>query len=65
MREGSPAELTGASAETEIRFKRNGSAPYDVPVGLIHSAQDTLFTSGTLGRFCTTIESVPEAQTKS
>ena len=25
VREGSPAELTGASAETEIRFRRNGS----------------------------------------
>jgi ABC-2 type transport system ATP-binding protein len=25
VREGSPAELTGASAETEIRYRRNGS----------------------------------------
>ena len=32
---------------------------------LIHSAQDTLFTSGTLTRFLNTIESVPEAQIKS
>ena len=26
VREGSPADLTGASAETEIRFRRNGTA---------------------------------------
>jgi NADH-quinone oxidoreductase subunit G len=57
--------LTGGAESAHVEVKRNGNAPYDVPVGLIHSAQDTLFTSGTLGRFCTTIESVPEAQTKS
>jgi NADH-quinone oxidoreductase subunit G len=57
--------LTGGAESARVEVKRNGSAPYDVPVGLIHSAQDTLFTSGTLGRFCTTIESVPEAQAKS
>ena len=44
--------------------RRNG-APYDVPVGLIRSANDTLFTSGTLSKFLTTIDSVPEAQAKS
>jgi NADH-quinone oxidoreductase subunit G len=57
--------LTGGAEPAHVEVKANGSAPYDVPVGLIHSAQDTLFTSGTLGRFCTTIESVPEAQAKS
>ena len=57
--------LTGGAEPAQTIARRNGSAPYDVPVGLIHSAQDTLFTSGTLGRFCTTIESVPEAQAKS
>jgi len=40
------------------------AAPYDVPVGLIRSAKDTLFTSGTLGRFCTMMESLPEAKAK-
>jgi NADH-quinone oxidoreductase subunit G len=57
--------LTGGAESAHVEVRRNGSAPYDVPVGLIRSAQDTLFTSGTLGRFCTTIESVPEAQAKS
>jgi hypothetical protein len=45
-----------------MQFARNGHAPYDVPVGLIRSAKDTLFTSGTLGRFCTMMESLPEAK---
>ena len=47
---------------THIHFNKNGHAPYDVPVGLIRSAHDTLFTSGTLGRFCTMMESLPEAE---
>jgi NADH-quinone oxidoreductase subunit G len=53
--------LTGGAAATRLHFSPNGHAPYDVPVGLIRSAEDTLFTSGTLGRFCTMMESLPEA----
>jgi NADH-quinone oxidoreductase subunit G len=56
--------LTGGAEATRVEFARNGHAPYDVPVGLIRSAQDTLFTSGTLGRFCTMMESLPEAKTE-
>jgi NADH-quinone oxidoreductase subunit G len=56
--------LTGGAQATRVRFARNGHSPYDVPVGLIRSAEDTLFTSGTLGRFCTMMESVPEAKAK-
>jgi NADH-quinone oxidoreductase subunit G len=55
--------LTGGAEATRVQFTRNGHAPYDVPVGLIRSANDTLFTSGTLGRFCTMMESLPEAET--
>jgi len=55
------ALLEGAAEPTRLGFRRNGHAPYDVPVGLIRSAHDTLFTSGTLGRFCTMMESLPEA----
>jgi NADH-quinone oxidoreductase subunit G len=55
------ALLEGAAEPTHLGFSRNGHAPYDVPVGLIRSAHDTLFTSGTLGRFCTMMESLPEA----
>jgi NADH-quinone oxidoreductase subunit G len=55
------ALLEGAAEPTHLGFSQNGHAPYDVPVGLIRSAHDTLFTSGTLGRFCTMMESLPEA----
>ncbi len=54
--------LTGGAEPSRVQFSRNGHGAYDVPVGLIRSAQDTLFTSGTLGRFCTMMESLPEAE---
>ncbi len=56
--------LTGGAELTHAHVARNGHAPYDVPAGLIRSAQDTLFTSGTLGRFCTMMDSLPEADAK-
>jgi NADH-quinone oxidoreductase subunit G len=56
--------LTGGAEATRMHVAKNGHAPYDVPGGLIRSAQDTLFTSGTLGRFCTMMESLPEAEAK-
>jgi NADH-quinone oxidoreductase subunit G len=56
--------LIGGAEATRVQISKNGRAPYDVPVGLIRSAQDTLFTSGTLGRFCTMMESLPEAVAK-
>jgi NADH-quinone oxidoreductase subunit G len=57
--------LTGGAEPTSSQFSRNGHAPYDVPVQLIRSANDTLFTSGSLGRFCTMMQSLPEAEVKS
>jgi NADH-quinone oxidoreductase subunit G len=54
--------LTGGAEPSRVQFSRNGHGAYDVPAGLIRSAQDTLFTSGTLGRFCTMMESLPEAE---
>jgi NADH-quinone oxidoreductase subunit G len=54
--------LTGGAEPTKVEFSRNGHAPYDVPVELIRSANDNLFTSGTLGRFCTMMQSLPEAE---
>ncbi|MGB2671216.1 MAG: molybdopterin-dependent oxidoreductase, partial [Candidatus Acidiferrum sp.] len=56
--------LTGGAELTHVNAAKNGHAPYDVPLGLIRSAHDTLFTSGTLGRFCTMMESLPEAEAK-
>jgi NADH-quinone oxidoreductase subunit G len=57
--------LTGNAEPTRVQVARNGHAPYDVPVGLIRSAQDNLFTTGTLTRFCTMMESLQEAEGKS
>jgi NADH-quinone oxidoreductase chain G len=57
--------LTGGAEMTIPHFSKNGHAPYDVPVQLIRSANDTLFTSGSLGRFCTMMQSLPEAEAKS
>src|ERR1700738_2980690 len=60
-----PAGLyTGGAQPTHVQVARNGHAPYDVPAGLIRSAQDTLSTSGSLGRFCTMMDSLPEADAK-
>ena len=56
--------LTGGAEATRVQFAKNGHAPYDVPAGLIRSAKDSLFTSGTLGRFCMMMESLPEAKTQ-
>jgi len=57
--------LTGGAQAIQIPFSKNGHAPYDVPLQLIRSAHDNLFTSGTLGRFCTMMQSLPEAEAKS
>jgi NADH-quinone oxidoreductase subunit G len=57
--------LTGNAEPTRVQVARNGHAPYDVPVGLIRSAHDNLFTTGTLTRFCTMMESLQEAEGKS
>jgi NADH-quinone oxidoreductase subunit G len=56
--------LTGGAEPTKIQFSRNGHEPYNVPVQLIRSANDNLFTSGSLGRFCTMMQSLPEAEAK-
>ena len=53
--------LTGGAVATLAQFARDGHGPYDVPAGLIRSANDNLFTSGTLSRWCTMMESLPEA----
>src|SRR6202040_457438 len=57
--------ITGGAEPTHVHVAKNGHAPYDVPAGLIRSAQDTLFTTGTLTRFCTMMESLQEAEAKS
>jgi NADH-quinone oxidoreductase subunit G len=56
--------LTGGAEPARMHIERNGHTPYDVPAGLIRSAGDTLFTTGTLTRFCTMMESLTEAETQ-
>jgi len=53
--------LLGEAEPTSPVSAANGNARFDVPAGTIFSAHDTLFTSGSLGRYCTTILSLPEA----
>ena len=54
--------MTGGAEPVRPQFTRNGHGAYDVPAQLIRPANDNLFTSGTLGRFCTMMQSLPEAE---
>ncbi len=56
--------LTGGAEVSHPDWPTDGRAPYDVPAGAIFSSRDTLFTSGSLGRYCTMINSLPEAEAK-
>jgi NADH-quinone oxidoreductase subunit G len=53
--------LLGEAERTSPISTADGNARFDVPAGAIFSAHDTLFTSGSLGRYCTTINSLSEA----
>ena len=53
--------LAGGAPLAAAIAAKNGHAAFDVPTGAIRSAQDSLFTSGTLSRFCTMMESLAEA----
>ena len=59
-----PSLLAGGAELAAACATPNGHAPYDVPAGAIRSAGDSLFTSGTLGRYCTMMESLAEAGAK-
>ncbi|MGH9593010.1 MAG: molybdopterin oxidoreductase family protein, partial [Bryobacteraceae bacterium] len=53
--------LLGEAEATAPVSTTNGNANFDVAPRSIFSSHDTLFTSGTLGRYCTMIQSLPEA----
>jgi NADH-quinone oxidoreductase subunit G len=53
--------MLGEAERTSPVSAANGNAKFDVPAGSIFSSHDTLFTSGSLGRYCSTILSLPEA----
>jgi len=55
------ASLLAGGAELSQPSAAPAGRPYDVPADMIFSAGDSLFTSGTLGRYCTMLNSVPEA----
>ncbi len=60
-----PGLLSGGAERTAPAATVNGHKLSDVPAESIFSARDTLFTSGTLGRYCTMMHSVPEAKSES
>jgi NADH-quinone oxidoreductase subunit G len=51
------ALLAGGAALTA---PADGHGPVETPAGLVFSSDDSLFTSGTLGRFSPTLNSIPE-----
>ena len=53
--------LLGEAERTSPVSTASGNANADVPAGAIFSSADTLFTSGSLTRYCTMIQSLPEA----
>ena len=53
--------LLGEAERTSPVSTANGNANFDVPAGSIFSSHDTLFTSGSLSRYCTMVRSLPEA----
>ena len=56
-----PTLMLGEAERTSPVSTANGNAKFDVPAGAIFSSHDTLFSSGSLGRYCSTILSLPEA----
>jgi NADH-quinone oxidoreductase subunit G len=53
--------LLGEAERTSPVSAANDTANFDVPIGSIFSSGDTLFTSGSLSRYCTMVRSLPEA----
>jgi NADH-quinone oxidoreductase subunit G len=58
----SVAGLLAGAALQNSATTRTREAAYDVPLGNIFSSNDFLFTSGTLGRYCSKLESTKEAK---
>ncbi|MGA2482048.1 MAG: NADH-quinone oxidoreductase subunit NuoG [Candidatus Acidiferrales bacterium] len=56
------ALLAGGAEPARLHVPRKGTAHYDVPAGFVFSSHDSLFTSGTLGRYCRMIGSLRESE---
>ena len=60
----SSANLLAGGAERATPGTPAVENGYDLPAGLVFSSEDTLFTSGSLGRYCTALQSCNEAKDK-
>jgi NADH-quinone oxidoreductase subunit G len=58
----SVANLLGGSAERSVATCKSAEPSYTVASGTVFSSQDYLFTSGTLGRYCSRLSSTNEAK---
>jgi NADH-quinone oxidoreductase subunit G len=56
------ATLLGGGAEMSSASCKDVEPSYDAPAGAVFSSQDYLFTSGTLGRYCSRLNSTNEAK---
>jgi NADH-quinone oxidoreductase subunit G len=54
--------LSGGAVQSACVATPAAGKPYDVPAEAIFSTQDMLFTSGSLGKYCIMLNSVPEAR---
>jgi hypothetical protein len=54
--------LLGEAERTSPVSPADGRASFDAAASAIFSSHDTLFTSGTLSRYCTIIRTLPEAE---
>jgi NADH-quinone oxidoreductase subunit G len=60
----SVAGLLSGAAELATAGSKTADGAYGVPAGTVFSSNDTLFTSGTIGRYCSRLESCTEAKEK-
>jgi NADH-quinone oxidoreductase chain G len=58
------ANLLAGGSELAIATCRAPEPSYDAPAGAVFSSQDYLFTSGTLGNYCSKLTSTNEAREK-
>jgi NADH-quinone oxidoreductase subunit G len=60
----SVAGLLSGAAELATASGKTADGAYGVPAGTVFSSNDTLYTSGTIGRYCSKLESCTEAKEK-
>jgi NADH-quinone oxidoreductase subunit G len=58
----SVSSLLAGGVEQAAASCNTAEPSYDVPAGVVFSSQDYLFSSGTLGRYCTKLSSTSEAK---